>query len=50
MLFNVLNSCNTGNDASIKNKNIRNWLAHENIRFYLKNLEVGSASNIKLRF
>lgn len=49
MLFNVLNSYNTGNDASIKNKNIRNWLAHENIRFYLKNLEVG-ASNIKLRF
>lgn len=54
MLFNVLNSYNTGNDASIKNKNIRNWLAHENIRFYLKNLKVGRASslspNIKLRF
>ena len=54
MLFNVLNSSNMGKDVSTKNKNIRDWLVHENIRVYLKNLKVGSASslspNIKLRF
>ena len=66
MLFNVLNPSNTGNNEKKKtdketheiiydsNKNIRDWVAHENIRVYLKNLKVGSASslspNIKLRF